>query len=153
RAYTISMDSRFAPRDCGAYLASEGNTQNAMIIDDFDYQLPPEFIAQTPVEPRDSSRMLALHRESGTLEHRTFHDIADYLRPGDLLVANQSRVLPARLLGTKAATGGKVEVLLLAIRPDLGPDTWQALVRPGRRLRAGQRLTFGDGMLAAEIVE
>jgi S-adenosylmethionine:tRNA ribosyltransferase-isomerase len=123
-----------------------------MTIDDFDYRLPPEFIAQTPMEPRDSSRLLVVHRDSGALEHRIFRDIGEYLRPGDLLVANQSRVLPARLRGVKEGTGGQVEVLLLAVRPDIGPDTWEALVRPGRRIRAGLRLIFGDGLLAAEIL-
>lgn len=124
-----------------------------MTIDDFDYRLPPELIAQTPAEPRDSSRLLVVHRDSGTLEHRTFRDIDDYLRPGDLLVANQSRVLPARLRGVKEGTGGQIEVLLLAVRADVGPDIWEALVKPGRRLRTGQRLTFGDGLLEAEILE
>ncbi len=124
-----------------------------MTIDDFDYQLPPELIAQTPVEPRDSSRLLVVHRDTGTLEHRHFSEIGDYLHPGDLLVANQSRVLPARLRGEKVGTGGHVEVLLLAVRADIGPDTWEALVRPGRRVRAGQRLTFGSGLLDAEVLE
>ncbi|MGH2514165.1 MAG: tRNA preQ1(34) S-adenosylmethionine ribosyltransferase-isomerase QueA, partial [Ktedonobacterales bacterium] len=110
-------------------------------------------IAQTPLEPRDSSRLLVLHRDAGAIEHRIFHDIGDYLRPGDLLVANQSRVLPARLRGQKAPTGGAVEVLLLAIRSDHGPDTWEALVRPGRRIAEGQRIVFGDGALTAEVLE
>lgn len=124
-----------------------------MTIDDFDYHLPEDLIAQTPVEPRDSSRLLVVHRDSGALEHRYFRDIGEYLRPGDLLVANQSRVLPARLRGVKEGTGGQVEVLLLAVRADVGPDTWEALVRPGRRIRTGQRLSFGDGLLAAEILD
>jgi S-adenosylmethionine:tRNA ribosyltransferase-isomerase len=124
-----------------------------MTIDDFEYQLPPAFIAQTPVEPRDSSRLLVVHRETGTFEHRSFRDIGEYLRPGDLLVANQSRVLPARLRGVKEGTGGHIEALLLATRPDLGQDVWEALVRPGRRIRAGQQLIFGDGKLAAEVLD
>lgn len=124
-----------------------------MNIADFDYHLPPELIAQTPIEPRDSSRLLVIHRETQTIEHRVFTDIAEYLRPGDLLVANQSRVLPARLRGVKAETGGAVEALLLTIRADLGPDTWEALVRPGRRIHPGQRIVFGDGALSAEIGE
>jgi S-adenosylmethionine:tRNA ribosyltransferase-isomerase len=124
-----------------------------MNIADFDYHLPPERIAQTPIEPRDSSRLLVLSRESGAIEHRTFRDIGDYLRPGDLLVANQSRVLPARLRGEKAPTGGTVEVLLLAVRGDHGPDTWEALVRPGRRIHEGQRILFGGGSLAADVLE
>src|SRR2546423_780972 len=113
-------------------------------ISDFDYALPQELIAQTPIEPRDASRLLVVHRDSGAFEHRHFRDIGDYLRPGDLLVANQSRVLPARLLGQRAETGGAVEVLLLAERPDLGSDYWETLVRPGRRLREGSRIVFGN---------
>src|SRR5258708_20307793 len=112
-------------------------------ISDFDYSLPPELIAQTPLEPRDASRLLVVHRTTGTFEHRHFRDIGAYLRPGDLLIANQSRVLPARLLGHRAETGGAVEVLLLAERPDLGPDYWETLVRPGRRLREGAHILFG----------
>ena len=122
-----------------------------MNIADFDYHLPPELIAQTPIEPRDSSRLLVIHRDTQAIEHRVFTDIAEYLRPGDLLVANQSRVLPARLRGVKAETGGAVEVLLLAVRGDLGQDTWEALVRPGRRIHPGQQIVFGEGALSAEI--
>lgn len=124
-----------------------------MNIADFDYHLPPELIAQTPIEPRDSSRLLVIHRDTRTVEHRVFTDIGAYLRPGDLLVANQSRVLPARLRGEKADTGGAVEVLLLSARGDLGPDTWEALVRPGRRIHVGQRINFGAGALEAEVRE
>ena len=112
-------------------------------ISDFDYDLPQELIAQTPIEPRDSSRLLVMHRATGILDHRHFSDIGAYLRPGDLLIANQSRVIPARLLGRRAETGGAVEVLLLAERPDLGPDHWETLVRPGRRLHRGNRIIFG----------
>ena len=129
-------------------------------ISDFDYSLPPELIAQTPIEPRDASRLLVVHRTTGTFEHRHFRDIGAYLRPGDLLIANQSRVLPARLLGHRVETGGAVEVLLLAERPDLGPNYWETLVRPGRRLRQGSRIIFGDengakqaALLQAEILE
>lgn len=122
-----------------------------MYIADFDYELPQELIAQTPVEPRDSSRLLVVHRETGALEHRIFREIADYLRPGDLLVANQSRVLPARLHGVKEGSGGQVELLLLAVRNDLGADHWEALVRPGRRIHEGQRLIFGEGALTADV--
>jgi S-adenosylmethionine:tRNA ribosyltransferase-isomerase len=120
-------------------------------VADFDYTLPSELIAQTPIEPRDASRLLVVHRDTGTLEHRTFRDIREYLRPGDLLVANRSRVIPARLRGVKEGSGGAVELLLLAVRGDLGPDRWEALVRPGRRIHEGQRLVFGDGELAAEV--
>jgi len=113
-------------------------------ISDFDYDLPQELIAQTPIEPRDASHLLVLNRASRKIEHRHFRDIRTYLRPGDLLIANQSRVMPARLLGHRAETGGAVEVLLLSERPDLGPDYWETLVRPGRRLREGSRIVIGD---------
>jgi S-adenosylmethionine:tRNA ribosyltransferase-isomerase len=122
------------------------------LIAAYDYQLLPALIAQTPIEPRDASRLLVLHRQTGVIEHRMFRDIGEYLSPGDLLAANQSKVLPARLHGVKESTGGQVEILLLAARPDVGADCWEALVRPGRRLHEGQRLSFGDGALAAEIV-
>ena len=122
---------------------------NALKISDFDYYLPQELIAQTPIEPRDASRLLVVHRASGMLEHHHFYEIGAYLRPGDLLIANQSRVLPARLLGRRAETGGVVEVLLLAERADLGPDHWETLVRPGRRLREGARIVFGDELACA----
>lgn len=125
-------------------------------MSDFDYELPEELIAQTPVEPRDASRLLAVERATGKLTHRHFRDIGDFLRPGDLLIANQSRVIPARLLGRRAETGGAVEVLLLSERPDLGVDTWEALVRPGRRLREGARLLFGEEngpLLEGEILQ
>jgi S-adenosylmethionine:tRNA ribosyltransferase-isomerase len=124
-----------------------------MEIGDFEYRLPPELIAQTPVEPRDSSRLLVVHRDTGALEHRVFAEIDEYLRPGDVLVANQSRVLPARLRGVKDGSGGAAELLLLAVRGDRGPDVWEALVRPGRRIHAGQRIIFGDGALVAEVAE
>lgn len=118
-----------------------------MKTSDFDYHLPPEMIAQTPVEPRDSSRLLVVRRDTGALEHRIFRDITDYLHPGDLLVCNDSRVIPARIYGRKAETGGKVEILLVAKR---GAREWEALVR-GRRVRPGTRLTLGEA-LEAEVV-
>ncbi|TMC39800.1 MAG: tRNA preQ1(34) S-adenosylmethionine ribosyltransferase-isomerase QueA, partial [Chloroflexi bacterium] len=123
-----------------------------MKISDFDYDLPPELIAQTPIEPRDSSRLLVINRGTSTLEHRRFCDIGQYLRPGDLLIANQSRVIPARLLGRRAETGGAVEVLLLAERADIGPDCWETLVHPGRRLREGSRLEFSHEGLPNQIL-
>lgn len=126
-------------------------------ISDFDYDLPQELIAQTPVEPRDSSRLLVIDRASGLFTHRRFREIGDHLRPGDLLIANQSRVIPARLLGQRAGTGGQVEVLLLAERSDLGRDTWETLVRPGRRLREGALILFKNAeeqpLLQAEILQ
>lgn len=126
-----------------------------MRTSDFDYDLPPELIAQTPIEPRDASRLLVVNRATGELAHRHFRDIGDYLRPGDLLVANRSRVIPARLSGRKAGSGGTVEALLLARRPDLGADHWEALVRPGRRIREGQEIIFeraGMPALSAVVV-
>ena len=116
---------------------------------DFYYDLPEELIAQTPLQQRDSSRMLVLNKETGEWEHRHFFDLPEFLRPGDCLILNNSRVLPGRLLGAKEGTGGACEVLLLK---DKGEKTWECLVRPGRRLRPGARITFGDGALTAEIV-
>ena len=118
-------------------------------LSDFDYELPPELIAQTPIEPRDASRLLALSRANGAIEHAHFHDLPRFLRPGDLLVANESRVIPARLHGQKP-TGGAVEVLLLRRRDD---QTWEALVR-GRGVREGLALWFGadDHRLQARVV-
>ncbi|MBI4771125.1 MAG: S-adenosylmethionine:tRNA ribosyltransferase-isomerase, partial [Chloroflexi bacterium] len=112
-----------------------------MRISDFDYPLPPEFIAQTPVEPRDASRLLVLGRAGDRLEHRRFRDLPDYLRPGDLLILNQTRVLPARLYARKAPSGGKAELLLLK---RLGPQTWEALAG-GKGVRAGTRLRVEGG--------
>jgi S-adenosylmethionine:tRNA ribosyltransferase-isomerase len=105
---------------------------------EFDYDLPPELIAQTPIEPRDASRLMVVRRGTGEIEHRLFHNIVEYLRPGDLLVLNQTRVLPARLFGHKARTGGRVELLLLNRRDAF---TWEALVR-GKRLRPGTAVTL-----------
>jgi S-adenosylmethionine:tRNA ribosyltransferase-isomerase len=119
-----------------------------MRTDDFDYSLPQELIAQTPIEPRDASRLLVVHRDAGTIEHRRFYELGDYLRPGDLLIANESRVLPARIFGRKIPSGGKVEALLLRPVPLPGdegePLTWEALVSPGRRIQDGTRLRFGE---------
>ncbi len=133
------------------------NIPSDLKISDFDYNLPLELIAQTPIEPRDASRLLVVKRESGSFEHRHFRDIGSYLRPGDLLIANQSRVIPARLLGQRAETGGAVEVLLLSERSDLGRDYWETLVRPGRRLREGARIVFHDASglvrLQAEVLQ
>ena len=121
-----------------------------MKTSDFDYELPEELIAQTPMEPRDHSRLMVVHRADHTLEHRHFYDIIDYLHPGDALVINETRVIPARLLGVKEDTGVPVEVLLL--RRENATD-WEALVRPGRRLKPGAFCSFGDGLLRCEIME
>ena len=124
-----------------------------MRTSDFDYYLPRELIAQSPAEPRDASRLLVLDRSTGQIEHRIFRDLVDYLRPGDLLVANRSRVVPARLKGIKVATGTPVEMLLL--RPSAEPpsaDEWEVLLKPARRLRPGTRLAFGGDELEATVV-
>ena len=116
---------------------------------DFDYYLPEELIAQTPVEPRDHSRLMVVHRKDGTREHRHFYDIVDYLHAGDALVINETKVIPARLLGVKEDTGVPVEVLLL--RRENATD-WEALVKPGRRLKPGAVCSFGDGLLRCEVL-
>lgn len=116
---------------------------------DFWYDLPEELIAQTPLQQRDSSRLLVLDRESGRVEHKHFYDIIDRLRPGDCLVMNDSRVLPARLLGQRP-TGGAVEVLLLR---DLGDKKWECLCKPGRKMQVGHRVLFGNGELSATVTE
>ena len=115
---------------------------------DFWYELPEELIAQTPLLQRDSSRLMVLDRISGEVKHRHFYDILDYLQPGDCLVMNNSRVLPARLLGHRP-TGGAVEVLLLR---DLGNKQWECLVKPGKKMQVGQEVVFGDGDLTASVV-
>ena len=116
---------------------------------DFGYDLPEELIAQTPLQQRDTSRLCVLDRSSGQVTHRHFYDIIDYLRPGDCLVMNDSRVLPARLLGHRP-TGGAVELLLLK---DLGDKQWECLAKPGRKLQEGQDVIFGDGELTATVTK
>ena len=120
-----------------------------MKTSDFDFQLPEELIAQTPLERRDASRLLTLDRESGAVGHHHFYDLPRFLRPGDCLVLNDSRVLPARLIGHRP-TGGTCEVLLLV---DKGGDLWECLVRPGRKLKPGAQVIFGDGQLTATVEE
>ncbi len=119
-----------------------------MKTSDFYYDLPERLIAQTPAQPRDAARMMVIHRDSGLHEDKIFRDLPDYLRPGDVMVINHTKVLPARLLGVKEDTGVPVEVLLLK-RVD--KDSWETLVRPGRRLKKGVTVSFGDGLLRAEI--
>ena len=121
-----------------------------MKTSDFNYDLPERMIAQTPVEPRDSSRMMVCNRNNSLRQDRIFHDITDYLCPGDVMVINETRVIPARLLGVKESTGVPTEFLLLKRRE---MDTWEALVKPGRRLHAGDTVSFGDGILRAEILD
>ena len=117
---------------------------------DFYFELPQELIAQTPIERRDASRLLVLDKTSGAWEHRHFFDLPQYLHPGDCLILNDSRVLPARLLGQRLPGGGACEVLLLI---DRGDKTWECLVRPGKKMRKGARVSFGDGQLTGEITE
>ncbi len=114
---------------------------------DFNFNLPEELIAQTPIAKRDSSRLLVLDKNNGNITHRQFSDILDYLNPGDCLVLNDSRVIPARLFGERI-TGGAVEVLLLK---DLGENKWEALTRPGRKTRIGEEIFFGNGILKATV--
>ena len=120
-----------------------------MKTSDFYYDLPEELIAQTPIEQRDTSRLMTVERGTGLVEHHHFFDLPDFLRPGDCLILNNSRVLPARLLGQRLPGGGACEVLLLI---DRGDKTWECLVRPGRKMRTGARLSFGDDILTAEVV-
>ena len=117
---------------------------------DFWYDLPEELIAQTPIEPRNHSRMLKVDRLTGELEHTHFYNLHNYLKEGDLLVMNDSRVLPARLFGVKDGTGAVVEFLLLEQK---GDKLWEILVRPGKKAKPGAKFTFGDGLLRAEILE
>ena len=121
-----------------------------MKVSDFNYDLPEELIAQVPIKDRSASRLMVLHRNNETIEHKTFRDIIDYLKPGDCLVRNNTKVIPARLYGTKEETGANVEFLLLN---RIDGDIWEVMVRPGRRLQEGVRVSFGNGLLQAEILE
>lgn len=121
-----------------------------MKTSDFYYDLPKELIAQTPLEPRDSSKLLVLGRESGNIEHKHFYDIIDYLNPGDLLVCNDSRVLPARIFGIKDETGARVEFLLLK---QISGNKWETLCKPGKKAREGAKFSFGNGIMTATVVE
>ena len=121
-----------------------------MLKSDFYFDLPQELIAQTPVEPRNSSRMLTLDRASGKVTHGKFTDLYNELKPGDLLILNDSRVLPARIIGVSQKTGSPMEFLLLEQKQQ---DVWEVLVRPGKRAKIGARFTFGDGLLEAEVLE
>lgn len=121
-----------------------------MKTSDFFYNLPEELIAQTPLEPRDSSRLMVLHRNSDRIEHRHFRDIIDYLEEGDCLIVNDSRVIPARNYGTKDDTGAKVEFLLLR---QLENNRWETLVKPGKKAKIGTTFSFGDGLLKAKVID
>ncbi|MDY3027246.1 MAG: tRNA preQ1(34) S-adenosylmethionine ribosyltransferase-isomerase QueA [Candidatus Faecivicinus sp.] len=120
-----------------------------MKLSDFMYDLPEERIAQTPVEPRDHSRLMVIHRDTDEIEHRHFYDVIDYLNPGDVLVVNDTRVIPARLYGERP-TGGACEVLLLK---QLAPKRWETLVKPGKKLKPGAEIVFGDGRLRGRVLE
>ena len=117
---------------------------------DFNFELPKELIAQDPLEDRSASKLLMVDKRTGEWKHEIFHNIADYLHPGDCLVLNNTKVLPARLLGIKEDTGAAVEVLLLKRREN---DIWETLVKPGKKMKPGARLVFGDGLLKAEVLE
>lgn len=121
-----------------------------MRVEDFDYDLPEELIAQTPLEKRDASRLLVLDKKSGELEHRHFYDIIDYLEEGDTLVLNNTKVLPARLIGEKEETKAVIEILLLK---NIADDTWECLAKPARRIKVGTIVTFGNGKLKAKCVK
>lgn len=121
-----------------------------MNVSDFDYELPEELIAQDPIEDRSSSRLLMLDKKSGAIEHHIFRDIIDALNPGDCLVINNTRVIPARLLGVKEDTGAAIEVLLLKRRDN---DIWETLVKPGKKMKLGAVVSFGDGILKGTVVD
>ena len=121
-----------------------------MKVEDFDYDLPEELIAQTPLEKRDASRLLVLDKKSGELEHRHFYDIIDYLEEGDTLVLNNTKVLPARLIGEKEETKAVIEILLLK---NITDDTWECLAKPARRIKVGTIVTFGNGKLKAKCIK
>lgn len=123
--------------------------KNHMKVSEFKYELPEELIAQYPIEKRDLSRLMVLDKKTHTIEHKVFKDIVEYLKPGDCLVRNNTKVIPARLYGKKE-TGANVEFLLLN---RIKGDIWETIVRPGNKLHAGAKVIFGDGLLQAEILE
>lgn len=121
-----------------------------MNLHDFSYDLPQELIAQDPLEDRSSSRLMLLDKNTGAIEHKVFKDIIDYLNPGDCLVLNNTKVIPARLMGVREGTGASIEVLLLKRREN---DVWEVLVKPGKKARSGDRIIFGEGKLTAEVLD
>lgn len=125
-------------------------SEQKLLKSDFYFDLPEELIAQDPLEDRSSSRLLVLNKQTGAVSHHIFRDIIDYLKPGDCLVLNNTKVIPARLLGEREGTGAHVEVLLLKRRE---ADVWETLVKPGKKCKPGTRLVFGDGLLHAEVLE
>ena len=121
-----------------------------MKTSDFYFDLPQELIAQDPLEDRSSSRLLVLDRKTGAREHRIFRDIVEYLNPGDCLVINNTKVIPARLYGAKEGTQAKIEILLLKRREG---DVWETLVKPGKKAKPGTKISFGDGLLTGEVLD
>lgn len=121
-----------------------------MKLSDFNYNLPEELIAQDPLEKRDNSRLMVLHKDTGDVEHKHFYDIIDYLQAGDCLVVNNTKVIPARLMGVKEGTGASIEVLLLK---RVEEKVWETLVKPGKKARVGARISFGDGLLVGEVID
>ena len=121
-----------------------------MKTDDFDFYLPEELIAQTPIEKRDSSRLMVLDKENGNIKHEIFHNIISYLEKGDVLVLNDTKVLPARLIGTKEETNATIEILLLK---NIENDDWECLVKPAKRIKEGTIISFGDGLLKAKCIK
>lgn len=121
-----------------------------MRVDEFDFELPKELIAQSPLQERTSSRLMALNKQTGEIAHHRFSDLIEFLRPGDTLILNDTRVIPARLFGVKPDTGAKVEFLLLTEKEK---DTWEILVKPGKKVRPGMTVSFGDGLLTAEVLD
>ena len=117
---------------------------------DFYYELPEELIAQDPLVDRESSRLLVLDRESGVISHRVFREITEYLKAGDCLVINDTKVLPARLIGSREGTNGKIEILLLKRKEN---NIWETLVKPGKKARVGTKIVFGDGLLTGEVID
>jgi S-adenosylmethionine:tRNA ribosyltransferase-isomerase len=124
-----------------------------MKTSDFDFYVPPELIAHQPAIKRDHSRLLVLHRKSGTIEHKHFYDILDYLDPGDLLVLNDTKVIPGNLTGQKEGGGGKVQILLVKKLKKRGGEVWECLVKPGKRLQVGSRVSFGGGVVLGTVLE
>lgn len=121
-----------------------------MKVSDFNYELPEELIAQDPLDQRDNSRLMVLHRKTGEIEHRHFYDLIDYLNPEDCLVVNNTKVIPARLMGVKEETGASIEILLLKRKEE---KIWETLVKPGKKARIGARVVFGDGLLTGEVID
>ena len=117
---------------------------------DFYYELPEELIAQDPLEDRQSSRLLVLDKESGAISHRIFREITDYLKEGDCLVINDTKVIPARLIGSREGTNAKIEILLLKRKEN---NVWETLVKPGKKAKVGTRISFGEGLLTGEVID